>query len=89
MLPADLKAVANTSRIFAHQRHENIELNVTLESHKERFKGIGRAMRDGQEIQMSVPMKENATPIAQKPRRVPYLLTEPLKKCHHRTSPRA
>ena len=25
-------------------------------------------------------MKENATPIAQKPRRVPYLLTDPLKK---------
>ena len=37
-------------------------------------------MRDGKEIQISLPMKENATPIAQKQRRVPYLLTEPLKK---------
>ena len=52
-------------------------------------------MRDGQEIQISMPMKDNATPIAQKPRRVPYLLTAPLQKWveefeqikHHWTSP--
>ena len=35
-------------------------------------------MRNGEEIQITVPMKDDATPIAQKPRRVPYQLTEPL-----------
>ena len=37
-------------------------------------------MEDGKEIKMKVLMKENATPVAQKPLRVPYLLTDPLKK---------
>ena len=37
-------------------------------------------MEDGKEIKMKVPMKENATPVAQKPLRVPYLLTDPLKQ---------
>ena len=56
------------------------KLNEILDRYKERFQGIGKAMRDGDEIKIKVPMKENATPIAQKPRRVPYLLTDPLKK---------
>ena len=37
-------------------------------------------MRDRKEIQIQIPMEVNATQIAQKPRRVPYQLTEPLKK---------
>ena len=37
-------------------------------------------MRDGKEIQFRIPMEVNATQIAKKPRRVPYQLTEPLKK---------
>ena len=37
-------------------------------------------MRDGQEIQISMPMNDYATPITQKSIRVPYLLTEPLQK---------
>lgn len=37
-------------------------------------------MRDGKEIQITVPMKDDAKPIAQKPQRVPYQLTEPLKQ---------
>ena len=56
------------------------KLNGILDRYKERFQGIGKAMQDGEEIKIKVPMKENATPIAQKPRRVPYLLTDPLKK---------
>ncbi|KAK3745369.1 hypothetical protein QZH41_001398 [Actinostola sp. cb2023] len=58
----------------------DIKLDEILDRYKDRFTGIGKAMRDGQEIKISVPMKDNAIPIAQKPRRVPYLLTEPLKK---------
>ena len=53
---------------------------MILERYKDRLTGVGQAMRDGQKIQLSMPMKDNATPIAQKPRRVPYLLTEPLQK---------
>ena len=56
------------------------ELNSILEQHQQRFTGIGRAMRDGKEIQIHIPMTDNAIPIAQKSRRVPYLLTDPLKK---------
>ena len=37
-------------------------------------------MRDGEEIRINIQMKDNAQPIAQKLRRVPYQLTEPLKK---------
>ena len=62
------------------KNQNNAELEATLERYKERFTGIGRAMRDGQEIQISMPMKDNATPIAQNPRKVPYLLTALLQK---------
>ena len=37
-------------------------------------------MRDGKEIQITISMKDDATPIAQKPRRVPCQLTAPLKQ---------
>ena len=41
-------------------------------------------MRDGKEIQITVPMKDDATPTAQKPRRVPFQLTGPLKQRRRR-----
>ena len=47
----------------------------------ERFQKIGKAKRDGQDIEIHLPMNDNATPIAQKPRRVPYHLLEPLEEC--------
>ena len=37
-------------------------------------------MCNGEEIQITIPIKHKVTPIAQKPRRAPYQLTEPLKK---------
>lgn len=37
-------------------------------------------MHNGKDIQISIPLKDNPAPIAQKPRRVPYHLTDPLKK---------
>ncbi len=43
-------------------------------------------MRDGKEIQIRIPMEVNATQIAQKPRRVPYQLTEPLKETPRRAT---
>jgi hypothetical protein len=62
-------------------RNQNkTELDKILDRCQERFTGIGKAMRNGEEIQITVPMKDDATPIAQKPRRVPHRLTEPLKQ---------
>ena len=57
-----------------------VELDAILDKHQQRFTGIGKAMHDGKEIRITIPMKDNAQPIAQKLRRVPYQLTEPLKK---------
>jgi len=54
------------------------ELEKILHRYKNLFQGVGKATRDGQEIQIHLPMKEDAIPIAQKPRRVPYHLIEPL-----------
>ena len=48
--------------------------------HKKLFEGIGKAQRDGQDIEIHLPLKENAIPITQKPRRVPNHLMDPLKK---------
>ena len=57
----------------------NEDLNKILLQHEERFGGIDKARRDGQDIQIHLPLKEDAKPIAQKPRRVPYHLMEPLR----------
>ncbi len=51
-----------------------------LEPYQDLFHGIGRATRNGEEIQLHLPMKEDAEPVAQKPRRVAYHLMDPLKK---------
>ncbi|XP_068684306.1 uncharacterized protein [Montipora foliosa] len=58
----------------------NEELDRILLQHKGRFAGIGKAKRDGEDINIHLPLKDDAQPIAQKPRRVPYHLMEPLKK---------
>ena len=51
-----------------------------LKKYEERFQGIGKAKRDGQDIEIHLPMNENAMPIAQKPRRAPYHLLESLEE---------
>ena len=56
------------------------KLQEIFKKYEERFQGIGKAKRDGQDIEINLPMNENATPIAQKPRRVPYHLLEPLEE---------
>ena len=56
--------------------NDNAELQKILDRHKNLFEGVGKATRDGQEIQIHLPMQEDAIPIAQKPRRVPYHLIE-------------
>ena len=70
----------NVRSVQKQQRNDQHQQSADRNDNKGRFTGIGKAMRDGKEIQISIPMKENAIPVAQKPRRVPYLLTEPLKK---------
>ena len=50
--------------------NEHPELEKILHRYKNLFQGYGKATRDGQEIQIHLPMKEDAIPIAQKPRRV-------------------
>ena len=54
--------------------NENPELEEILDWYKNLFQGVGKATRDGQEIQIHLRMKEDAIPIAQKPRHVPYHL---------------
>ena len=58
--------------------NENPELEKILDRYKNLFQGVGKATRDGNKRQIHLPMKKDAIPIAQKPRRVPYHLTEPL-----------
>ena len=58
--------------------NEHPELEKILHRYKNLFQGHGKATRDSQEIQIHLPTKEDAIPIAQKPRRVPYHLTKPL-----------
>ena len=58
----------------------NRHLDRILHQQKGRFEGIGKAKRDGEDINIHLPLKDDAQPIAQKPRRVPYHLMEPLKK---------
>ncbi|CAB4015552.1 Hypothetical predicted protein [Paramuricea clavata] len=75
-----VKAV-NKQQASDQPRDQNkTELDKIVNRYQQRFTGIGKAMRNGEQIQITVPMKDDATPIAQKPRRVPYQLTEPLKQ---------
>ena len=45
---------------------ETTELSTILTKFQQRFIGIGKAMCNGKEIQIKIPMKPDATPIAQK-----------------------
>lgn len=58
----------------------NEHLDRILLQHKGRFEGIGKAKRDKKDINIHLPLKDDAQPIAQKSRRVSYHLMEPLKK---------
>ena len=42
----------------------NPELEKILDRYKNLFHGVGKATRNGQEIQIHLPMKEDAIPIA-------------------------
>ena len=59
---------------------ETTGLNTILTRFQQRLSGIGTATRNGKKIQIKVSVKPNATPIAQKARRILYHLVEPLKK---------
>lgn len=67
-----VKAVSKQQKSNQPSDQNKSELDDILDKYKQRFTGIGKAMRDGEEIQITVPMKDDANPIAQKPRRVPY-----------------
>ena len=41
---------------------------------------IEQVKRDGRNVEIHLPLKENTEPVAQKPRRVPYHMMEPLKQ---------
>ena len=58
----------------------NRELEEILKKYEGRFHGIGKAKRDEKDIEIHIPMNENATAIAQKPRCVPYHLLDPLEQ---------
>ena len=58
----------------------NGELDGIIHQYKARFEGIGKARRNGKDIEVHLPLKENVQPIAQKLRRVPYNLMDSLKK---------
>lgn len=58
----------------------NAELDGIIHQYKATFEGIGKARRNGKDIEVHLPLKENVQPIAQKPQRVPYNLMDPLKK---------
>ena len=60
------------------EKHQKLE--EILKKYEERFQGIGKAKRGEEDIEIHLPMNENATPIAQKPRRVPYHLLKPLEE---------
>ena len=55
-------------------------IDELLKPYQHLFQGIGRATRNGEEIQLHLPMDKDAEPVAQKPRRTAYHLMEPLKK---------
>ena len=58
------------------------DLERILQQHDEVFKGIGKIFekKNNEELLVKFSMKLDATPIAQKPRPVPYYLQEPLRE---------
>ena len=59
---------------------QHIDIDELLRPYQHLFHGIGRATRNGEEIQLHLPMNENAERVAQKPRRIAYHLMDPLQK---------
>ena len=45
----------------------NGELDGIIHQYKATFEGIGKARRNGKDIEVHLPLKENVQPIAQKP----------------------
>ena len=58
------------------------DIETILQRHDEVFKGFGKIFdkKNNEEFLVKFSMKPDATPIAQKPRPVPYYLQEPLRK---------
>ena len=46
----------------------NKELDQIIDDHEKLFHGIGKAQRDGRDIEIHLPLKDNAEPVTQKPR---------------------
>lgn len=67
-----LKTKINRTSITNHHMEE------TLQKYHDRFHGIGRAQREGKDIEIHLPTKDNTISIAQK--QVPYHLVGPLKE---------
>ena len=77
MRRTDTKAVKS---ILDNKAKSDIE--IILQQHEEVFKGIGEIFdkKNKQDFLVKFSMKPDATPVAQKPRPVPYYLQEPLRK---------
>ena len=58
----------------------NADLDRIIHEYESRFQGIGQVKRDGRNVEIHLPLKENTEPVAQKPRRVPYHMMGPLKQ---------
>lgn len=58
--------------------NEHPMLEKIIYRYQNLFQGVGKTIRDSQEIQIHLPMKVDTIPITQKPTRVPYHLIEPL-----------
>ena len=73
----DSKAVKS---ILDNKAKSGIE--TILQPHEEVFKGIGKIFdkKNNEDFLVKFSMKPDATPVAQKPRPVPYYLQEPLRK---------
>lgn len=58
------------------------DIEKILKQHDEVFQGIGKIFdkKKNEEFLVKFSMKQDATPVAQKPRPVPYYLQEPLRK---------
>ena len=62
-------------------QQEKLKLDTILAQHEEIFQGIGKIYdkKKNEEFLVKFSMKPDATPVAQKPRPVPYYLQEPLR----------
>ncbi|CAB4034639.1 Hypothetical predicted protein [Paramuricea clavata] len=71
------KAVNKQQESDQPRDQNKTELDQNLDRYQQRFTGIGKAMRNGEEISTDNCTNERH---AQKPQRVTYQLTEPLKQ---------